>query len=255
MSNLAPPSGVAPTHTSPPTLQVHHLQRSQSERILWLLEELGIPYILTLHQRAPLLSPPSLKAITPVGTAPAIQDGPLTLSESMAIATYILTTYSDGVGTLPSGREGAGGTLVVPPSAATKVYTDYLYYLYFVLCSLQPSGSTTMVAYFDKTAPDDGPARSLSRMRFQRNLSIIETRLETSPFLAGDSFTLVDIMAVWVFTTFRVFLPYSLKPYPNILGYVGRMTGREAYRRAMKKGDQGLEVLSGVEPGEKKAVL
>ena len=112
-----------------------------------------------------------------------------------------------------------------------------------------------MLVYFDPNIPDDAPGRSFPRQRFQRNLGLVEKRLGESPFLAGDSFTLADIMAVWCFTTARVFLPWSLEPYPNILAYVGRMTSRPAYKRAMDKGDHGLPILNGPEPGEKKAVF
>jgi glutathione S-transferase len=227
---------------SNPTLTVHHLQRGQSERILWLLEELSIPYSLEIHKRDPLLSPPSLKAIHPLGSAPVIIDGDLILSESMAIATYILTKHAPST-----------NTLTIPSEDPT--YPTYLYWLYYVLCTLQPAGSTVMLAYFDPNIPDDAPGRSFPRQRFQRNLELVEKRLGESQFLAGDSFTLVDVMAVWCFTTPRVFLPWSLEPYPNILAYVGRMTSRPAYERAMDKGDHGLPVLNGPEPGEKKAVF
>ena len=227
---------------SNPTLTVHHLQRGQSERILWLLEELSLPYNLEIHKRDPLLSPPSLKAIHPLGSAPAIVDGDLVLSESMAIATYILTKHAPST-----------NTLTIPSEDPT--YPTYLYWLYYVLCTLQPSGTTTMMVYFDPNIPDDAIGRKFPRQRFQRNLELVEKRLGESQFLAGNSFTLVDIMAVWCFTTARVFFPWSLAPYPNILAYVRRMTSRPAYKRAMDKGDHGLPILNGPEPGEKKALL
>jgi glutathione S-transferase len=227
---------------SNPALTVHHLQRSQSERILWLLEELSIPYNLTLHQRDPLLAPPSLKAIHPIGTAPVIVDGDMVLSESMAIVTYILTKYA------PSSN-----TLII--SNEDPTYAIYLYWLYFVVCTLQPAESTVMFAYFDPNIPDDAPGRSFPRQRFQKYLQHVEKRLGESQFFAGESFTLVDVMAIWSFTTCRIFIPWDLEPYPNILAYVGRMTSRPAYKRAMDKGDYGLPILNGPQPGEKKAVF
>ncbi|KAI9929737.1 hypothetical protein ASPWEDRAFT_41046 [Aspergillus wentii DTO 134E9] len=223
------------------SLTLHHLQRSQSERILWLLEELNIPYNLTIHKRDPLLAPPSLKAIHPQGSAPVIVDGDLILSESMAITNYILSKYAPN------------NTLTPPPSDPS--YPAYLYWLYFTLCTLQPACSTAMFVYFDPNIPDDAPGRSFPRQRLQKNIALVEKRLGESQFLAGDSFTLADLMALWCFTTQRTFLPWNLSPYPNIVAYVQRLTGREAYQRAMDKGDHGLPILNGLEPGEKKAVF
>ncbi|KAJ5105745.1 hypothetical protein NUU61_003092 [Penicillium alfredii] len=233
---------------APSTLTIHHLQRSQSERILWLLEELSIPYNLELYQRSPLLAPTSLKKLTPQGSAPVLAEGDLLLSESMAIATYILTKHAP-----PSSNNNNNNTLTIPPE--DPGYATYLYWLYFILTSLQPAGSTCMFVYFDPNIANDAPGRSFPRQRFQKQVTLVEQRLAEAPFLAGDRFTLVDVMALWCFTTQRTFLPWSLAPYPNIQAYVGRLTDRPAYKRAMDKGDHGLPILNGVEPGEKKAVF
>ena len=96
-------------------LTVHHLGKSQSERIVWLCEELGIPYELKLYARAPLLAPADYKALHPVGTAPVITDGDLILAESGAIMQYILARYGGGrlapaAGILPSRRICSGFT-------------------------------------------------------------------------------------------------------------------------------------------------
>lgn len=227
-------------------LTVHHLQRGQSERILWLLEETDIPYNLVIHKRDPLLAPASIKSLHELGTAPTIEDGDVVMAESMAIVTYILDKYAKGNS--------------VADSLVRKVdspgYTDYIYWLYFVLCTLQPSESGVMLAYFDKTITDDAAmVRAFPRQRFLRNVGLVEKRLAEKKYLAGDEFTLVDILALWVFTTPRVFIPYSLAPFPNILEWVQRMTSREAYKRAMDKGDHGLPILNGAEPGDKKAVF
>lgn len=224
-------------------LTLHHLQRSQSERILWLLEELNVPYSLVLHKRDPLLAPPSLKALHELGTAPVITDNGLTLSESMAVATYIINKH---------GGE-AGQHVIVEPESPD--YSDYLFILYFVVCSLQPAGSGVMLSYFDETLGDESPARAFPKARFLKYLKFTEKWLgeKNRTYLAGERFTLADIMALWVFTTSRTFIPYSLEPYPNILAYVQRIVKREAYQRAMDKGDHGLPILSGAEPGEKKA--
>lgn len=94
-------------------LTVHHLQISQSERIVWLCEELEIPYTLKLYQRAPFLAPPELKALHPMGAAPVITDGPITLAESPACVEYIIQKHGSG-------------RLMLPPSHPD--YADYLYW-------------------------------------------------------------------------------------------------------------------------------
>lgn len=94
-------------------LTVHHLQISQSERIVWLCEALGIEYNLKLYQRHPLLSPPEYLALHPIGAAPVITDGDVTLAESVAVVEYIINVYG-------------GGKLTVKPGE--KNYADYLYW-------------------------------------------------------------------------------------------------------------------------------
>lgn len=227
--------------TIPSGLTLHHLQRSQSERIIWLLEELQIPFNLVLHKRDPLLAPPSLRAVHELGSAPVIVDGDLTLSETMAITTYILTKYA--------GEKSS--KIVASPDSAN--YTDYLFWLYYVLNTFQLTGSMTTMSYFDESLDDNSPSRAFPRARFQSNLQFVEKRLGNSKYLAGDEFSLADIMAIWTLTTSRTFIPYSLEKYPNILEYVERMTSREAYKTAMDKGDHGLPILNRAEPGERKA--
>src|SRR3954471_15774291 len=87
---------------------------------------------------------------------------------------------------------------------------------------------------------DDLPVRRLAAERLERNLKLVETRLGTAPFFAGAEFTAADIMAVFSLTTMRSFFPLDLTSYPNTLGYLQRIGQREAYQRAMKKGDPEL---------------
>jgi len=83
--------------TSAGQLVLHHLENSRSQRILWLLEELDVPYTLKIYKRtAELLAPPELKAIHPLGKSPVITDGELTLAESGAIVAYIISKYGQG---------------------------------------------------------------------------------------------------------------------------------------------------------------
>lgn len=147
------PSSLTPLEVQPSVCQTQlwqsTIQRGQSERILWLLEELSIRYNPEIHKRDPLLSPRSFTAIHPLGSAPVLVDGDLVLSGSMAVATYILTKYAPST-----------NTLTISPEDPT--YPMYLYWLYYVLCTLQPAGSTLMFVFFDPNLPDDAPGRKLS---------------------------------------------------------------------------------------------
>jgi len=95
------------------TLKVHHLTVSQSERVVWLCEELGIDYELIVHERAPIFAPQELKALHPTGAAPVIQDGDVTIAESAACVEYICQKHG-------------GGRFIVKPTE--KNYADYLYW-------------------------------------------------------------------------------------------------------------------------------
>ncbi|KAK3062650.1 hypothetical protein LTS18_003625 [Coniosporium uncinatum] len=219
-------------------LTVHHLQRSQSERIVWLCEELGIQYNLKSYERDPktLLGPSEIKGLTPMGGAPAITDGSITIGETTACAEYILTKYGSG-------------KLVVKPDASN--YADYLYWLHFANGTLQPNISRSMWFGFAGLGPDsDNPIvqRSLGGMR--KALQVIDDRVKQSTWLAGEEFTAADVMSVFSLTTMRLFSPFSLDDYPGIVGYLERVGKREAYQKAMEKGDPGLKPLLGKEKPE-----
>ncbi|SDC67834.1 glutathione S-transferase family protein [Belnapia rosea] len=212
-------------------LRIHHLGRSQSERILWLCEELGIPYELTLHDRDPvtMLSPPALRALHPLGAAPVIEEDGLLLAESAAIVDYILARH--GGGRLRPGPEH-------PDFAA------YLYWFHFANGNLQPVMGRLMVVGRAGLAPDY-PVRVSAEGRVNRVMALVEARLAEADHLAGRDFTAADIMSVFSLTTMRLFQPLDLRPYPHILAYLARIGARPAYRRAMAKGDPGLEPMLG----------
>jgi glutathione S-transferase len=214
-----------------PMLTVHHLGRSQSERIVWLCEELGIPYELKRYERDPVtrLAPPEYKALHPVGTAPVITDGDLVLGESGAIMEYVISRHG-------------GGRLARHPGHAE--YGNYLYWFHYANGSFQPLLHRTLVA--QRLAPEEGN-RVLADLkgRLERTLAFIDQRLEEVEYLAGRELTAADVMIVFSFTTMRSFTPYELKPYGHILAYLKRIGAREAYQRAMDKGDPGMPLLLG----------
>ncbi|MEO7391377.1 MAG: glutathione S-transferase family protein [Ramlibacter sp.] len=210
-------------------LTVHHLGTSQSERILWLCEELGVPYELKRHERDAVtrLSPPELLALHPMGTAPVIVDEGLVLGESGAIVDYIIAKY--------------GGERLAPGPAHPD-HAAYLYWFHFSNATFQPLMGRNM--HLHRLAlPADHPLLRSTRGRLDRALALLEERLAGSFFLAGAELTAADIMIVFSLTTMRLFYPLDLSPHPAIRAYLGRIGKREAYRRAMAKGDPGLAPL------------
>ncbi len=207
-------------------LTIHHLGKSQSERIIWLCEELGLPYDLTLYTRDPvtILSPPELKALHPLGAAPVIEDDGVLLAESGAIVDYIIAKHG-------------GGRLVLRPDHAD--FATYLYWLHFANGNLQPVMGRNLVIRQLKLPPDN-PVLLAQKGRLERVLNLVETRLGEADYLAGSEFTAADIMTVFSLTTMRIFIPVDLSPYPNTLAYLQRIGARPAYQRAMQKGDPGL---------------
>ena len=207
-------------------LTIHHLERSQSERIVWLCEELGIPYELVRYQRDPvtILAPPALRALHPIGSAPVIVDDDLVLAESAAIIEYLFA------------RHGAG-TLAVGPDQPN--FADYLYWFHFANGTLQPTVSRVSLLH-RMGQPADNPFVATQRARLDRVLGLVETRLGATSHLAGDEFTVADIMNVFSLTTMRHFTPLDLSAYPNIQAYLARIAERPAYRRAKEQADPGI---------------
>lgn len=208
-------------------LTVHHLGKSQSERIVWLCEELGIAYELKCYPRSPLLAPSEYKALHPIGAAPVITDGDLVLAESGAIVEYIIARYGNGRLALTSGHPD---------------FAPYLYWLHFANGTLQSGMGRTMILNRLKLAADD-PVLVAAKGRLDNAFKLVEARTGEAKYLAGDEFTAADIMTVFSLTTMRYFQPYDFAGLPNIRGYLARIGGREAYRRAMAKGDPGMALL------------
>jgi len=212
-------------------LTIHHLATSQSERIVWLCEELGIAYDLKRYDRRAdnKLAPPEYKALHPMGIAPVISDGDLVLGESGAIVEYVIQTYGGGRLALKRGDAG---------------FADYLYWFHFANGTLQPTIGRVMalerVAPAEKNAPLQAAKDRLALM-----FAMIEQRLGAAPYFAGAELTAADIMSVFSLTTMRLFRAMDLSPYPNVLGYLQRIGARQAYRRAMAKAEPGFAPMLG----------
>ncbi|MFO1061856.1 MAG: glutathione S-transferase family protein [Dongiaceae bacterium] len=211
-------------------LTVHHLGVSQSERIVWLCEELGIPYALQRYERRAdnRLAPPDYKALHPIGAAPVIADGDLVLAESGAVVEYLIHTHGGGRLAVPPGRPG---------------YADYLYWFHFANGTLQPAMVRAMLLRRAGVA-DDNPVRVAAEDRMALALRAVDARLQLSDWLAGPELTAADIMTVFSLSTMRNFLPFDVDAYPAIGRYLRRVGARPAYRRAMAKADPGLPPLA-----------
>jgi glutathione S-transferase len=207
-------------------LTIHHLGKSQSERIVWLCEELGLPYELKIYERDPvtILSPPELKALHPLGAAPLLEDGELLLAESGAIVEYLIA------------RHGGGRLRPLPEHAS---FVDFLYWFHFANANLQALMGRNMVLR-RLGLPADDPALAAQQGRVDRALAWVDRRLGKAAFLAGDDLSAADIMIVFSLTTMRTFLPLDLGPYPSIRAYLKRIGERPAYQRAMRRGDPDL---------------
>jgi glutathione S-transferase len=204
---------------------VHHLGRSQSERIVWLFEELGLPYEPKVYDREQSgMAPPAYKALHPLGAAPIITDGDLTLAESGAIIEYVIGKY-------------ANGRLSVKPDQPN--YADYLYWFHFVNGTMLPGAMVGIYARMLGVGPDH-PMSAMIAQRADRCFVLVENRLAVAPYLAGPDFTAADIMMGYGLTTMRNNMPRDLTPYPNIRAYLKRIGERPAYQRAMEKGDPGM---------------
>lgn len=202
-------------------LTVHHLKVSQSERIVWLCEELGMAYELKTYGREPNgAAPPAYKALHPQGTAPVITDGNLSLAETGAIVDYILTRYG-------------GGRLVVGPEAPN--FPDYLYWLHFGNGFFTPSAMMSIVA--SRLAGDNPQAAQQFSGRLDLSYRLCEQRLGTASYFAGAQFTAADMMMVFPLTTMRAIGGRSLGDFPHLRAYLKRIGARPAYQRAMQKGD------------------
>lgn len=199
-------------------ITVHHLTYSRSNRILWLLEEIGIPYEMVTYHRDPrtMRAPPELLAIHPLGKAPVIEDDGRVIAESGAIIEYLAQTYGDG-------RFG--------PSAGDPDWVSYLEWLHFA------EGSAIMGVLMQMMGGRDGLPKHVAAYAEQsvdRAMSALERALEGREFLVGDALTGADIQIQYVLE--MGFALGVLGERPILAAYNARLTARPAYQRAIEKG-------------------
>jgi glutathione S-transferase len=210
-------------------LTVHHLGISQSDRIVWLCEELQIPYQLQRYERdaTTQLAPAAYRALHPFGTAPVVTDGPLVLAESGAIIQYLIAKYGNNRLTVASGEPN---------------FADYLFWFHFANGSLMPALLIDIIVA--RLGPGVDPQLiTAMQARAQRAFSMMERRLGETTHFAGDEFTAADIMMLFPLTTMRHFARRDLSPFANIRAYLARIAARPAFQRAMQKADPGFSPL------------
>jgi len=199
-------------------ITIHHLGVSQSDRIVWLMEELGLPYQLKWYKRGPdRLAPPEFLALHPAATAPIIEDGNKLLAESAVIVEYICHRYG-------------AGRLTVRPEQPN--YVDYLYWMHF--------NNNNLGLFLARNAlkakapgPDTDRMSRLIERRQDGYYRYLEQRLGTVPYLAGDEFSCADIMVMFNLTSLPLFGGREISDLPRTMAYVDRLAARPAYKKAM----------------------
>ena len=215
---------------------VHHLNNSRSQRVLWLLEELGVEYDIKRYQRdaTTMLAPASLRAVHPLGKSPVITDGDLTIAESGAIVEYLMGCY------------GAGRLV---PAADTPERLRYTYWLHYAEGSAMPP--LLMKLIFDRIEKSPMPfyvrpvARAIAgkakssfvEPNIARHLDFMEAELEKGEWFAGKEFTAADIQMSFPLeaAAARGGLDSSR---PKLMAFLERIHARPAYQRAIERGGE-----------------
>lgn len=215
---------------------VHHLNNSRSQRVLWLLEELGAPYEVRRYQRdaKTMLAPPELRAVHPLGKSPVIEDGGQVLAESGAIIEYLAERYGEG--------------RFVPP-AGTPERTRYRYWMHFAEGTAQPP--LLLKLLFDRVETGPMPffvrpvARAIARRakagyiqpNIERNLDFMEGELAKSEWFAGAVFSAADVQMSFPLEAAVVRGGLDGRR-PRLMAFLERIHARPAYRRAIEKGGE-----------------
>ena len=198
---------------------VHHLNNSRSQRVLWLLEELGVPYEIQKYQRdaKTMLAPPELLKVHPLGKSPVITDDGVTVAESGAIIEYLLERYGNGR---------------LAPPAGSPARARYLQWLHFGEASLLPPlGDIAQHAMFRPEA-ERIPAMVVDgRRRATAKLDVLEQALAGSAYLCGAELTAADVM-VGYGVAIAALLGVVGDQHPHLRAYLARLETRPAFEKA-----------------------
>ena len=200
-------------------LKVHHLNNSRSQRILWLLEELGAPYEIVHYTRmTPVpLAPPELKKIHPLGKSPVITDGKHTIAESGAIVEYILDAYGKGR---------------LRPAAGTRDHIKYIEWMHYAEGSAMLPLMMHLYAGF--LGEGAAPLRPRIDGEIANQMSYMEDAIKGRDYFVGPTLTGADIQLTFVLEAADA--SGLLTPYPALTKYLAAMQARPAYKKAIEKG-------------------
>jgi len=200
-------------------LTLHHLNDSRSQRILWLLEEIGAPYELKRYQRDAVtrLAPPELNEVHPLGKSPVIVDGDIRLAESGAIVDYIIRTYGKGA---------------LRPAEGTRDYELYQEWLHYAEGSAMLP--LMLQLYTSRLKDAAAPLRPRIDSEIANHLGYVDGALKGRAFFVGDALTGADIMMSFVAEVARSF--DRLGPFPDLAGWLARMHARPAFQRSIENG-------------------
>ncbi|CAB3721461.1 hypothetical protein R8871_04893 [Paraburkholderia graminis C4D1M] len=215
-------------------LTVHHLNNSRSQRVLWLLEELGVPYEIKRYERDPktMLAPPELRAVHPLGKSPVITDDGLTIAESGAIIEYLVDKYGQGR---------------FAPAAGTPERLRYTYWLHYAEGSAMPPLLLKLIALRIASAPMPFFAKPIARKiagtlqssfvdpQLKLHLGYIEEQLSKSAWFAGDEFSAADVQMSFPLEAATARGGMEL---PAVTAFLQRIHARAAYRRALERGGE-----------------
>jgi len=213
---------------------LHHLENSRSQRILWLLEELGVEYDLVGYRRDPetQLAPPELLKVHPLGKSPVITDGEVTVAESGAIIEYLVGKYDDGA---------------LLPAAGTPERLAYTYWLHYAEGSFMPLMILSLVMrrieaakmpFFVKPIAKGIVAKVRNGYldpNVARNLAYLESSLAKTGWFCGERMTAADIQMSFAAEAAAVRSNLQ-QDCPNLAGFLERIHARPAYQRALEKG-------------------
>lgn len=215
-------------------ITVHHLNNSRSQRILWLLEELGLEYEIKRYQRDPqtMLAPPELKAVHPLGKSPVITDGELTIAESGAIIEYLIERYGQGR---------------LAPAAGTPERLRYTYWLHYAEGSAMTPLLLKLVFNRVETAPmpffAKPFAKGISRKvnstfidpQINQHFSYMNNELATTGWFAGDAFSAADVQMSFPLEAAAARGGLDAK-WPNLVDFLQRIHARPGYQKALERG-------------------
>ncbi|KAF0813034.1 Disulfide-bond oxidoreductase YfcG [Andreprevotia sp. IGB-42] len=212
---------------------VHHLNNSRSQRVLWLLEELGVDYEIQHYQRNPatLLAPPELRAVHPLGKSPVISDADLVVAESGAIIEYLLDRYGEGD---------------LRPASDTAERHQFTYWLHYAEGSAMPLFVMRLVFMRLSHPPVPWLLRPLASLlakgvigsyidpQIATHLAFQEATLARQPWFAGNDFSAADIQMSFAVEAAEA--RNGLAPYPHLADWLARIRARPTYRQALARG-------------------